>query len=150
MTPITRGALASPRRIEQLRDVAELSDICLIDNLADGYADIEKHRVVAERLGVSWPGTDIYSLQVKYVAMAVGGCDAFIRIHNRKGWREAAWDHAGGVLIVEEIGGKVTDLEGKPIDFGEGRRIGVKDGLVAASAAVHDRVLEAARQVLAI
>ena len=33
------------------------------------------------------------------------------------------WDHAGGVLIYEEAGGKVTDLDGKAIDFSTGRKM---------------------------
>lgn len=33
------------------------------------------------------------------------------------------WDHAGGVLIFEEAGGKVTDLDGKAIDFSKGRKM---------------------------
>lgn len=33
------------------------------------------------------------------------------------------WDHAGGVLIYEEAGGKVTDLDGKAIDFRRGRKM---------------------------
>lgn len=33
------------------------------------------------------------------------------------------WDHAGGVLIYEEAGGKVTDLDGKAIDFTTGRKM---------------------------
>jgi 3'(2'), 5'-bisphosphate nucleotidase len=34
-----------------------------------------------------------------------------------------SWDHAGGVLIYEEAGGKVTDLDGKAIDFSTGRKM---------------------------
>ena len=33
------------------------------------------------------------------------------------------WDHAGGVLIYEEAGGKVTDLDGLSIDFTTGRKM---------------------------
>lgn len=33
---------------------------------------------------------------------------------------EKIWDHAGGMIIVEEAGGKVTDIFGKPLDFSRG------------------------------
>jgi hypothetical protein len=31
------------------------------------------------------------------------------------------WDHAGGVMVFEEAGGKVTDLNGKDLVFTAGR-----------------------------
>mmetsp|Transcript_46216 Transcript_46216/g.91101 ORF Transcript_46216/g.91101 Transcript_46216/m.91101 type:complete len:339 (+) Transcript_46216:176-1192(+) len=46
------------------------------------------------------------------------------------------WDHAAGVLIVEEAGGKVTDMEGKPYTIS-------KRGIVASNAStdVHETML---------
>jgi 3'-phosphoadenosine 5'-phosphosulfate (PAPS) 3'-phosphatase len=32
-------------------------------------------------------------------------------------YREAMWDQAAGALLVEEAGGRVTDLDGLPLDF---------------------------------
>jgi 3'(2'), 5'-bisphosphate nucleotidase len=52
-------------------------------------------------------------------------------------------------LILQEAGGKVTDLDGGPVDFGRGRRLQANRGLIVArTAAVHARVLAAVQHVL--
>lgn len=81
------------------------------------------HQQVAAKLNTSWPGVDLYSSIVKYAALGLGHCSVCIRIFNYASWRSNMWDHAGGVLIFEEAGGKVTDLEGKSIDFSRGRKM---------------------------
>ena len=65
-----------------------------------------------------------------------------------KGYREKVWDHAAGVLITEEAGGKVTDVHGQPLDFSLGRQLDGNQGIVATNGVLHDRVLAAVREVL--
>ena len=43
-------------------------------------------------------------------------------------YKEKVWDHAAGVIIVEEAGGKVTDASGTPLDWAAGRYIEVGGG----------------------
>jgi fructose-1,6-bisphosphatase/inositol monophosphatase family enzyme len=47
------------------------------------------------------------------------------------------WDVAPGILLVEEAGGKVTDLEGKPI-----KNRDLSQGLVASNGKLHEQLLE--------
>lgn len=49
------------------------------------------------------------------------------------------WDYAAGVLLVEEAGGKITDLEGKPWVFGK------SDFFIASNGHVHDALLALAK-----
>jgi len=56
------------------------------------------------------------------------------------------WDHAAGVLIVEEAGGRVTDLLGKPIDFTHGARLEHNRGILATNGPLHDDVLAAIQE----
>ncbi|MBI2334630.1 inositol monophosphatase [Candidatus Daviesbacteria bacterium] len=49
-----------------------------------------------------------------------------------------AWDFAGGVIIVSEAGGKVTDLEGDEPDWTQERF-----SIVASNGLIHDQILEA-------
>jgi 3'(2'), 5'-bisphosphate nucleotidase len=58
------------------------------------------------------------------------------------------WDHAGAQLIFTEIGGKITDLDGKPINFGAGRSLSKNRGMVAAKEDVHERILAKIRECL--
>lgn len=81
------------------------------------------HQQVAAKLGTPWPGVDLYSSLMKYAALGLGHSSICIRIFKYASWRSNMWDHAGGVLIFEEAGGKVTDLEGKSIDFSRGRKM---------------------------
>lgn len=58
--------------------------------------------------------------------------------------REKIWDHAAGVLIFEEAGGRVTDAAGAPLDFCLGRFLdGMRGGIVAAAPSVHTGVIDA-------
>lgn len=85
---------------------------------------------------------------MKYIAMAVGGHDVMVRIPVNDGHRTALWDHAGGHLLAEEMGIKITDVEGKDIDFGEGRRFYKNLGNVAAPVALHAQVLKTVQEVM--
>lgn len=51
-----------------------------------------------------------------------------------------SWDVAAGVLLIQESGGVVTDLDGRPY------HLGVRD-VVASNGAVHDELLAALRSV---
>ncbi len=95
---------------------------------------------VAADLGTPWPGVDLYSSVLKYASLGLGRSSICMRIFKFTSWRsnrsefalrssekssltDISWDHAGGVLIATEAGCKVTDLEGKPIDFSRGRKM---------------------------
>jgi hypothetical protein len=54
----------------------------------------------------SWPGTDVWSSQMRYVALIVGGADVMVHIPVKKDKRSYVWDYAGGHLIFREAGGK--------------------------------------------
>ncbi len=51
------------------------------------------------------------------------------------------------MAVVEEAGGRVTDLEGVPLDFSLGARLERNLGVLATNAAVHDRVLTTLRSM---
>jgi 3'(2'), 5'-bisphosphate nucleotidase len=55
--------------------------------------------------------------QVKYAVVARGDAEVYLRLPTNTTSRENIWDHAGGALLVSEAGGRVTDIEGRPLDF---------------------------------
>ena len=85
----------------------------------------------------------VYSM-VKYAAVARGDAEVFMKFA-RAGYREKVWDHAAGVVIVEEAGGLVTDAGGRPLDFSKGRFLCDLDrGIIASNGAeIHDALLTA-------
>ncbi|CAI7764512.1 unnamed protein product [Closterium sp. NIES-53] len=98
---------------------------------------------LADLLGISNAPLRVYSM-AKYAAIARGDADIFMKFaHN--GYQEKVWDHAAGVVIVEEAGGIVTDAGGKPLDFTKGRFLSSLDrGIVASSSLeLHQQLLTA-------
>jgi len=69
--------------------------------------------------------------------------EVYVRPRNKVEWRERMWDHAAGAAIVTEAGGRVTDLDGEPLDFTAGPTLQRNRGVLATNGAVHDLALEA-------
>jgi len=97
---------------------------------------------IAEAAGVTDAPLRLDS-QAKYAVVARGEAALYLRHTLDPAYREMVWDHAAGVLVIEEAGGKVTDLAGRPLDFTLGRRLERNRGIVATWADLHDRVLAA-------
>ncbi|XAR56577.1 3'(2'),5'-bisphosphate nucleotidase [Bertholletia excelsa] len=81
---------------------------------------------------------------VKYAAIARGDAEIFMKFA-RAGYKEKIWDHAAGVLIVQEAGGVVTDAGGHPLDFSRGVYLeGLDRGIIACCGPkLHDRIIAA-------
>lgn len=101
---------------------------------------------VVERIGIQAP-PDRLDSQAKYAVVARGDAVLYLR-HSLSEYREKVWDHAAGVLITEEAGGRVTDVWGKPLDFSQGRVLSANQGIMATNGLFHDRALAAVREVL--
>ncbi len=72
---------------------------------------------------------------VLYLAyVAAGRVDGYWEL------RLGSWDAAAGSLLVEEAGGRVTDLTGGPLDLDAPR-------IVASNGLIHDEMLETLRDV---
>lgn len=110
-----------------------------------------EHKAVAEFLGAKWPGTVIWSQQMKYVALTLGATDVMLRLPLDKARYTHVWDHAGGQLLFEEVGGLIKDIDGASIDFSHGRRILGENnyGMIATQPWAFEKVNEAVKQVLA-
>jgi 3'(2'), 5'-bisphosphate nucleotidase len=85
---------------------------------------------------------------MRYVALIVGGGDVQLRIPRRPTAPVYVWDHAGIQLIFTEVGGKITDLNDKDIDFGTGRELTNNWGIIAAKHGVHSRILNVVDEML--
>lgn len=109
------------------------------------HSDIgELHRVL--RALDSHASPILMDGQTKQVLLAAGAAELLMRIPTDPDYREAIWDQAAGSLLVEEAGGRVTDLDGLPLDFTTGRHLLRNTGLIASNGLIHDAVLDVARQ----
>ncbi len=85
--------------------------------------------------------------QCKYAMVARGQADAYLRLPTRAGYVEKIWDHAAGSIIASEAGAVVTDIHGRPLDFGQGARLERNRGVICASPDVHGKIIEAIDQL---
>jgi 3'(2'), 5'-bisphosphate nucleotidase len=83
--------------------------------------------------------------QAKYAVVAQGAADLIFRLlaPSRPDYREKIWDQAAGSIIVEEAGGRVTDIEGRSLDFTAGRELANNIGVLVSNGALHETALRA-------
>lgn len=76
-------------------------------------------------------GTRSYgTAALELIYVATGRVDAYISL------RLAPWDFAGGAVIVEELGGVVTNLRGKKLNYLS------KDSVLVAKPGLHETILK--------
>lgn len=149
MRPLSKGVLSPLERVvEPRKNITDLGALVFVENVETMTPVFEDCNRIAERLGATWPPVYIFSTQLKYVACALGICDVYMRAPRATAKAANVWDHAGGIMIFEEAGGKVTDLMGNKIVLSVGRRLSENFGIIAAPASVHSKVVEAAKEVL--
>jgi 3'(2'), 5'-bisphosphate nucleotidase len=88
--------------------------------------------------------------QAKCAVLAAGHAEIMMRLlsPDQPDYREKIWDQAAGSIIIEEAGGRVTDIHGKALDFHTGRRLENNRGVVATNGLLHDKVLAALTDIL--
>jgi len=110
------------------------------------HIDLTTFEAIVRELGVEDPPA-LMDSQAKHVVIAAGRADVLIRVPATKTFRDKIWDQAAGSLIIEEAGGRVTDLSGTPLDFSTGRLLTHNVGVVASNGLLHPAVLNAIRNV---
>ncbi|MFT8361774.1 MAG: inositol monophosphatase family protein [Sporolactobacillus sp.] len=126
------------RNNEQLQPIAECT---LKDAMIDlSMTWIKKNKRIDESVLNSIieqaSGTRSYgaaSLELAYVAC--GMLNAYFTM------RLAPWDFAAGILLIQELGGKVTRVDGRQIDL-----LAAKTSLLAASGELHEWIAAHIRQ----
>lgn len=132
----------------QVSDRSYPSEIVLLRSFDTGHTNAEEIEALKHALGIKIPPVLLDSL-AKYAILASGGADLYFRLlsPNRPDYREFIWDQAAGAIVLEEAGGKVTDLDGKPLDFTTGRKLTRNRGVLASNKYVHAIALEAMRKL---
>lgn len=115
-----------------------------VESVESGHGHHDLQQAVARAVGISRPSLRMDS-QAKYGVVARGDAVLYLRLPSPKSpdYREKIWDHAAGALIVEEAGGRVTDMFGRPLDFASGRKLAGNQGVVVSNGLLHTTVLEA-------
>lgn len=86
--------------------------------------------------------------QAKHVIVAAGVSDLLMRFPPDASFHDSVLDQAAGSLLIEEAGGRVTDLGGQPLDFATGRRLLRNEGMLASNGLLHAAALEAVQRAI--
>jgi len=120
----------------------------LVRSVENAHTNASQVDLLAQALGTSQPPV-LMDSQAKYALLAAGAGEAVLRLlsKDRPNYRERIWDQAAGSLVVEEAGGKITDLDGKQLDFRHGRTLAQNRGVVASNGYLHDTILQAVKKI---
>jgi 3'(2'), 5'-bisphosphate nucleotidase len=132
----------------QVSDLQAPAQARLLRSFESAHTNVDQIDLFAQALDVRADPVRMDS-QAKYAVLAAGRGEIYLRLLSAKkpDYREKIWDQAAGSLIVEEAGGWVTDLDGKPLDFTAGRTLADNRGILATNGHLHPAALEALRAI---
>ncbi|KAI9477286.1 3'(2'),5'-bisphosphate nucleotidase [Coemansia sp. RSA 990] len=143
--------LDSDSRSEQPIVVSNVEDACnasFCESVESGHSNHGDNAKIAELLGISKQSVRMDS-QCKYIAVARGDADIYLRLPVDSKYVEKIWDHAAGNIIIHEAGGHVSDINGQPLDFSKGRTLSANKGVIAANSYIFETVVAAVQTTLA-
>ena len=131
----TTVGVTSPNDEEHLR---------FAESVEAAHGDQSLQSAIAQKAGITSSSLRMDS-QAKYGAVASGSAALYLRLPSPKkpNYRENIWDHAAGVIVVEEAGGRTSDMYGKPLDFSAGKKLFQNRGVVVSNGSIHEPVLAA-------
>jgi 3'(2'), 5'-bisphosphate nucleotidase len=129
----------APLKVSLVTDAAMAR---VVHSYESRHEDAEAVQSMFHRLGAVRAPVGIDS-QAKHVLIAAGEADLLVRVPAETTYRDAIWDLAAGSLLIEEAGGRVTDLAGRSLDFTTGRHLLRNRGVVASNGWLHDAALAA-------
>jgi 3'(2'), 5'-bisphosphate nucleotidase len=149
-----QGAWASPldgvASFERLcvSDRADASQARLLRSFESRHTNVSEIDDLIELLRIQAEPVRMDS-QAKYALLAAGHGELLVRLlsPSQPDYREKMWDQAAGSLVVQEAGGSITDLDGKPLDFTAGRTLAHNRGVLASNGHLHALALQAIRQI---
>lgn len=129
----------------RVSDITDTSAARFCESVESGHSDQDQSAQIAAALGITQEPVRVDS-QCKYAIVGQGQAQIYLRLPTRKDYREKIWDHAAGLIVVEEAGGRVTDVRGNDLDFGHGRQLENNSGVIATNGPIHDEVLKTVAQ----
>lgn len=127
---------------------ADVTRARLLRSVESGHTDTAAIDELNRALGIEADPVPMDS-QAKYAMLAGSEGDVMLRLisPSRPDYREMVWDQAAGSIIVEEAGGRVSDLDGKALDFSQGRTLAANRGVLATNGHLHEALLGGLRAI---
>ena len=143
-----RTPLTGPEGFEKLRVSAceDPAQARLLRSFEAEHTNVGQMDALMRAMGVRAQPV-LMDSQAKYAVLAEGTGDLLFRLLSPAypNYREKIWDQAAGSLVIEEAGGRITDLDGKPLDFSVGPLLNQNRGVVASNGHLHEAALKALR-----
>lgn len=120
----------------------------VLRSFESGHTNTDQITEFSHALGIQAEPVRMDS-QAKYAVLAAGKGELLLRLLSpaQQDYREKIWDQAAGSLVLEEAGGRITDLDGKALDFTTGRALIHNRGVLASNDKLHPAALEGLRQI---
>jgi 3'(2'), 5'-bisphosphate nucleotidase len=116
----------------------------LLRSFESAHTDEGKMAQLIDALSIQ-PAPVPMDSQAKFAVLAAGHAELIFRLNppSQPDRRENIWDQAPGSLVVQEAGGRVTDLLGNQLDFTAGRQLERNQGVLVSNDHLHEAALRA-------
>lgn len=140
------GGEAQQIRVSSQSDPAKLR---ALESVEKSHSSFDRMGKVRQYAGLLEDNIERMDSQEKYGRLADGLAEVYLRLpHLDSNRKHSIWDHAAGTALVVAAGGKVTDVDGSPLDYSEGTTL-KNHGVVASNGPLHDKIIEALQQLAA-
>ncbi len=121
---------------------ADAASARVLRSVEKAHTNTDEIGRLAEHLGITAAPVPLDS-QAKYAVLAAGAGDVLLRLISPKqpNYKEKIWDQAAGSLVITEAGGRITDLDGRALDFSLGRSLTANRGILATNGPLHEPLL---------
>jgi 3'(2'), 5'-bisphosphate nucleotidase len=123
-------------------------DARILRSFESGHTNVDQIDLFAQAFGVQVEPV-LMDSQAKYAVLAAGKGDLMLRLLSaaKPDYKEKIWDQAAGSIILEEAGGRLSDLRGHPMDFTTGRSLKNNRGVLASNSWLHPAALNALKTI---
>ena len=83
---------------------------------------------------------DVFSTLNGYISIASGESDVLIS-SNFANTSVKAWDHVGGITLLQNAGGVVSDIDGSELDFSHRHLLSNNTGVILSNGKFHEELL---------
>jgi 3'(2'), 5'-bisphosphate nucleotidase len=136
------------KRVIRVSDRVDVATLRALESVEKGHAGLARLARVREIMGMTPTQVEQADSMEKYGRIAAGDADLYLRLPRLGDGRpHNIWDHAPGTVIVEAAGGKITDVDGSPIDYSRGTTLN-NYGVIATNGKIHDLALSAVATLL--
>jgi 3'(2'), 5'-bisphosphate nucleotidase len=139
------GGTVTPIRVSQRTDPAQIR---IVQSMEESHTSDELITLTRQHAGLMAALVEKIDSMEKYALVACDDADLYLRLSKRGSkYGHKAWDHAAGTAIVLAAGGRVSDLDGAPLDFSKGSVL-PNQGMIVSNGLIHERVVAAVQAAL--